>query len=472
MSVSEYDQYNHVIASTSYSWNGYFWIETNRYRYTYNGLLLMYERYDFYNGTDWEFVYDHNYVYDIHGHLIGGNGDSQGSHSEGESYYLLDSNGIYIGSNGWHANPYTGESGSWINEIYYGDINGVNIFCSPGTTTLFVDSCPGASYLWSTGATTASINVNSTDTFSVQITYPNGYQTYIAPVFVQAQSSVIFSSTTDSILYRCGTNYPTLNFPGNAYTSYQWYKNDSLIPGMTNSQFQESYWYSHPTQGEYFLVATNTCGSDTSGISTIIDVGLPKDSIAVIGTVPFCDGDSVTLNAMPGYRYQWYPGNDSTQSVVIHTGGYYFLYVTDTTGCINSNLVSITSFATPGKPAIYRDGPDIILNDSTNTHWYVNGNSIPGNYLNYSSSQSGYYYVEAMNSFGCSSRSDSLYFDMNALFAQAGADQVICQNDTVIIGGNYTAYGGTPPYHYQWSPSIGLSNDTIPNPGCFSDTTR
>ena len=472
LTVNQYDLNNQIIFSTGYTWNGYFWLESNRYTYIYNGLLLMQERNEYYNGTDWEFIYYYHSVYDVHGHFIGGNGDSQGSHSDGESNYLFDANGIYIGSNGWHSNPYTGESGSWIKEVYYGVINGSNIFCGPGSTILFVDSCPGSVYLWSTGATTASITVSTTDTFSLQVTYPNGYHTYIAPVFVQAQSPVLFSSTADSILYRCGTNYPTLNFPGNAYTTYQWYKNDSLIPGMTNSLFQELYWYSHPTQGEYLLVATNNCGSDTSGITTIINVGLPNDSISVIGNVPFCNGDSIVLSAMPGYRYQWFPGNDSTQSLVIHTGGYYFLYVTDTTECINSNLVSISSFARPNTPVIYRDGPDIILNDSTNTHWYLNGNSISGNFLNFSPSQSGYYFVEAVNSFGCSSRSDSLYFDIDALFTQAGIDQVICQSDTVFIGGNYTANGGMPPYHYQWSPSLGLSNDTIPNPSCFPDTTR
>ncbi len=56
--------------------------------------------------------------------------------------------------------------------------------------------------------------------------------------------------------------------------------------------------------------------------------------------------------------------------------------------------------------------------------------------------------------------------DMNAqaLVANAGNAQDICNGSSVSIGGNPTASGGIPGYTYVWSPSSGLSSSTIANP--------
>src|SRR5439155_896000 len=48
--------------------------------------------------------------------------------------------------------------------------------------------------------------------------------------------------------------------------------------------------------------------------------------------------------------------------------------------------------------------------------------------------------------------------------ANAGADQLVCPNRPVLIGGSPTASGGTGPYTYLWSPATGLSDATAANP--------
>ncbi len=48
--------------------------------------------------------------------------------------------------------------------------------------------------------------------------------------------------------------------------------------------------------------------------------------------------------------------------------------------------------------------------------------------------------------------------------ANAGLDKLICNGDSVAIGGEPTAKGGYPPYLYQWLPTSGLNNATIANP--------
>ncbi|MDP4266918.1 MAG: hypothetical protein Q8880_05745, partial [Bacteroidota bacterium] len=52
-----------------------------------------------------------------------------------------------------------------------------------------------------------------------------------------------------------------------------------------------------------------------------------------------------------------------------------------------------------------------------------------------------------------------------ALTADAGASYYnACNFDMNSIGGAPTASGGTAPYKYKWSPSTGLSSDTVANP--------
>ncbi|PCH67070.1 MAG: hypothetical protein COC01_06595 [Bacteroidetes bacterium] len=48
--------------------------------------------------------------------------------------------------------------------------------------------------------------------------------------------------------------------------------------------------------------------------------------------------------------------------------------------------------------------------------------------------------------------------------ASAGNDTTICLGDNTIIGGAPTASAGNDPYSYTWTPSTGLSSDTIANP--------
>jgi gliding motility-associated-like protein len=50
------------------------------------------------------------------------------------------------------------------------------------------------------------------------------------------------------------------------------------------------------------------------------------------------------------------------------------------------------------------------------------------------------------------------------LMANAGPDMSICQGESVALGGNPSAYNGTPPFTYNWSPATGLNNPGIANP--------
>ncbi|HOY30816.1 MAG TPA: T9SS type A sorting domain-containing protein [Bacteroidales bacterium] len=52
------------------------------------------------------------------------------------------------------------------------------------------------------------------------------------------------------------------------------------------------------------------------------------------------------------------------------------------------------------------------------------------------------------------------------LIVDAGNDQSVCANQTITIGGNPTASGGSGTYTYIWTPSSYLNNSTVANPLC------
>jgi hypothetical protein len=51
-----------------------------------------------------------------------------------------------------------------------------------------------------------------------------------------------------------------------------------------------------------------------------------------------------------------------------------------------------------------------------------------------------------------------------ALVADAGANQSVCNNQAIVLGGSPAASGGTGLISYSWSPPMGLSSTTVPNP--------
>ncbi len=61
---------------------------------------------------------------------------------------------------------------------------------------------------------------------------------------------------------------------------------------------------------------------------------------------------------------------------------------------------------------------------------------------------------------------------VDPLVANAGADKFLIAGQSAAIGGSPTATGGSAPYSYSWTPTIGLSNPTAANPIANPNTTR
>lgn len=68
--------------------------------------------------------------------------------------------------------------------------------------------------------------------------------------------------------------------------------------------------------------------------------------------------------------------------------------------------------------------------------------------------------------------SDVFAIEVNDLRADAGSDQVICEFESLTLGGNPSAIGGFAPHTYAWSPSTDLTNATLANPVATPSATR
>jgi hypothetical protein len=205
---------------------------------------------------------------------------------------------------------------------------------------------PGmTSYAWSTGATTQTINVTATGTYSVTVTNPNGCSnsdTVAITVNTQPLAGTIASDAPNNQL--CENDTITLNatgFTGNI----QWFVMEnnmwnSIGSGPTTSGSVDS-------AATYQVIAvaslTNGCPNDTSAILTVVANALPMVNLGNNATV--CGG--TVLNAGPGMTsYAWSTGA-TTQILGVVSTGTYSVTVTDPNGCSNSDTVSITVNSLP-----------------------------------------------------------------------------------------------------------------------------
>ncbi|MES2799787.1 MAG: LamG-like jellyroll fold domain-containing protein [Bacteroidota bacterium] len=207
--------------------------------------------------------------------------------------------------------------------------NASTTFCAGGTVNLA--SSAGITYLWSTGATAASIDVTSSGTFTVQITGPNGCQSPASapmtvtvnplPVIAQGTLANPTSCTIDNgSIGVSGAGTGTLSWSGTSSGSLTSVTLPSTIPSLGD--------------GSYIITFTDasTCVSNTLNASLSAPSAPPAPTITAGGPTNFCAGESVTLTASSGSTYVWSNGA-TTPSITVSAADNYTVSITDGSGC-------------------------------------------------------------------------------------------------------------------------------------------
>lgn len=136
-------------------------------------------------------------------------------------------------------------------------IDGATSICSGASTTLTAatEFARGSvAYSWSTGDTTGSITVNAVDTYSVTVDDGSNTATASANVTTGSAPSAVFTATTSDAVVTVS------NTTQNA-SSYLWTYGDG-----TTSTLQSPAAHTYTANGTFTitLIATNSCGSDTT----------------------------------------------------------------------------------------------------------------------------------------------------------------------------------------------------------------
>ncbi|GAA4901410.1 hypothetical protein GCM10023311_28890 [Flaviramulus aquimarinus] len=299
--------------------------------------------------------------------------------------------------------------------------------CEGSTTTLTASG--GDTYLWSTGATTASINVSpsSTTTYSVTVT-TNGCSTN-DDVEVVVNPLPIANAGSDVTI--CEGDTTTLTASGG--DTYLW------ITGATTASINVS---PSSTTTYSVTVTTNGCSSNDD-----IEVTVNAAPIANAGLdVTICEGDSTTLTATGGGTYLWSTGA-TTASISVSPSSTTIYTVTATSnGCSANDDVEVTVNSIPianaGSDVAICEGDTTTLTASGgDTYLWSTGATTAS--INVSPSSTTTYSVTATTN-GCSSNDDVEVTVNAAPIANAGSDVSICEGDSTIL----TATGGGT---YLWS---------------------
>jgi hypothetical protein len=424
-----------------------------------------------YSQTDWDSFYEaytfsYDQQFDGNGNLILSDGDCIGC-SPGDVSYYYDSNDYLIRRLVWHCD-HGGDCWEDNCYYYYSQLSGNNIICDSGSVTLTADSCQ--SYAWSTGQTTRQIVVNSTGTYQVTCNYPNGMTIVSASFTVSVIPTVPPIHAVDSIFVHCNGTSDQLMGPGIPNSTYQWMRNDTILQNATGNAINFYPNGFHP--GDYQLILTNGCGTDTSSVTHVISANRPVINIQPLQTAPYCSGDTITLTVQGNglELYHWYPGNETHESIDVLTDGTYNVTAYDTNGCYDFDSYSITFTTSPPPITIIQSGNVLsIANVQGSIQWYYNLTPI-SNGTSVTATAAGVY-IATLNNNGCISTAQ-YFFHPNIFTAEAGFNHSICEHDSVTLGnGNSTANYGVAPYNYSWSPPNSINNSSIASPHASPDST-
>ncbi len=317
-------------------------------------------------------------------------------------------------------------------------------WCGSGSVTLTAPT--HVSYLWSTGATSQSITVSTSGTYTVTVTDANGCTGVSNPVTVVAGMALAPEITSSLGTQICTGQTTTLSVNG-TYATYQW------STGATTATINVT------TAGSYFVTVTDASGcSGTSNTLVITTVASLAPVITAGSATTFCNGGFVVLSvSQPFATYQWSNGA-TTQSITVTTSGTFSCTVTNGSGCSGtSNSITVSVVSSLSKPVIVTSSGSSVWCESNPVYltttsvgysyqWSKGSTNLAGaTSINYTPTSSGTYKVQITDNAGCTKKSDGFSITINknptpSITVTGGT--TICQGSTSTLSANkdYSSY--------------------------------
>ncbi|MFZ2899353.1 MAG: T9SS type A sorting domain-containing protein [Saprospiraceae bacterium] len=248
--------------------------------------------------------------------------------------------------------------------------NGPTTICAGESVTLTANQA--VAYLWSNGATTQNIAVSTPGNYSVTVTDENGCLGYSSVVNIAVNPLPVALISPNGPTSFCEGESIVLTASGG--DSYLW-SNGSTSQGIIVA-----------SSGDFLVVATNLCGSDTSSVTVVTVNPSPEPIITPDGPTTFCEGNSVSLTSSVSNTYLWSNGA-TTQTTTVNNSGSYSVTVTDANDCSGSSEeLNITVNPLPevsiqgienGDTLLLNQGPVTLIGNPLGGTFF--GNGITGN---------------------------------------------------------------------------------------------
>lgn len=212
--------------------------------------------------------------------------------------------------------------------------------CSGGSYTFVPSPSNFAVYLWSTGATTPTLTVNTTGTYSLTVTDASGCTAVDTAVYT-AYSLPTLDLGPD--VTTCASPYRlAIRRPGTF--TYLW-STGSTAPVEFATQ---TGWYSL-TLTDLITICSIT-DSIFVTISDLASVDLIPDTALSV-----CGGGAAVLEAVPGLGSYLWSNGETTSTITVTTDGLFTLTVTDSLGCTKTDSIRVVS------------SPSIVLTDTSSS---------------------------------------------------------------------------------------------------------
>ena len=321
--------------------------------------------------------------------------------------------------------------------------SGPTTFCSGGSVTL-TSSSPTGNVWTPGGATTQSITVTNSGSYTVQVTDANSCSA------TSAATVVTVNTTPPTATITAGG--PTTFCAGGSVTLTSSSATDNVwSPGGATTQS-----ITVTNSGTYSVVVNNGCASATSNTITVTVNPLPAvPTITAGGPTTFCSGGSVTLTSSSPTGNVWTPGGATTQSITATASGSYTVQVTDANSCSATSAATVVTVnPTPATPTItaggattFCAGGSVTLTSSsaTNNVWSPGGATTQSITV----TNSGTYSV-VVNNGGCASvASNTIAVTVNPLPA---VPTITPSGATTFCSGGSVTLTSSSPTGNVWTP--------------------
>lgn len=349
-----------------------------------------------------------------------------------------------------------------VNPLPDAKIAGARGTCPDVSISYSVAPTSGALYVWTvSGGTLASgqgtplitVNWKSPGRGSVAVRVTNSSTGCSAgdSINVTINSELIPTITPSRPPKLCEGDSVMLD-AGTGYKNYRWSTGETTRTIMVRQ----------PGNYTVSVIDSNGCTGASDPLNVVVNPN-PFPRITISPKADFCEGDSVLLDAGPGFADYLWSNGATTRTITLRTSGTFAVTVTDANGCIGSSpLVSVRANPIP-EPEV--EGPRLVCrysvmeytvknNPGSSYQWRVTGGTILGGqgtadlFVKWGAGPNGTIEVVETTPAGCSGSTGAITVIVGDVLkpeiAIIGSAR-ICEGDSVVLD------AGVGFDRYQWS---------------------